>query len=309
MIPTKLTCIGLAASLAAILPVVPAHAAGRTFVSSAGSDSNPCTITLPCRNLQAAYNAVAANGEVDVLDPGNYGALTIIGPVNIQGHGWAGMSANSGAAITINSAGATDKITIRGVVLDGLGIAGTTGIQFNSGGSLNVHDSVVRNFAKYGIQFEPSSSGTSQLYVSNTLVSNNGDNGIFIEPGGSGTTQGVLNRVEIANNQRNGILFQNNTQTVNFTVSDSVIANSAFDGIGILSGGGTTTIMMRNSTSANNGTGGVEELGGGGLIRITRSTITANATGWSGNVESYGDNNIDGNGSANTEPMPPLPYH
>src|SRR5580692_2275732 len=108
MIPTKLTCIGLAASLAAILPVVPAHAAGRTFVSAAGNDSNPCTITLPCRNLQAAYNAAAANGEVDVLDPGNYGSLTITGPISIQGHGWTGMSTTTGATITINAPGATD---------------------------------------------------------------------------------------------------------------------------------------------------------------------------------------------------------
>ena len=301
--------IAAALALAVALPAAPAQAAGRTFVSAAGNDSNPCTITLPCRNLQAAYNAVAANGQVEVLDPGNYGSLTITGPVNIQGHGWAGMSANTGAAITITSLGATDKIAISGVVLDGLGIVGTTGIQFNSGGTLNVRDSVIRNFTKYGIQFEPSSSGASQLFVSNTLVSDNGDNGTFIEPSGSGTTQGVLNRVEVANNQRNGILFQNATQTVNFTVSDCVVANNADDGIGALSGGGTTTIMVRNSIIANNGTGGLEELGGGGLIRVTRSTITANDTGWSGTVESYADNNIDGNGSANTEPMPPLPYH
>jgi hypothetical protein len=47
-------------------------------------------------------------------------------------------------------------------------------------------------------------------------------------------------------------------------------------------------------------------------IRVTRSTITGNATGWvihnAGVVLSYGDNNIDGNTSANTEPPGPLPY-
>ena len=48
------------------------------------------------------------------------------------------MSAPAGKAITIKSPGATDKIDISGVVLDGLGIVNTTGIEFNSGGTLYV---------------------------------------------------------------------------------------------------------------------------------------------------------------------------
>jgi len=62
------------------------------------------------------------------LDPANYGSLTITGPVSIEGHGWASSAAVSGhAAITINASGATDKINIIGVVLDGIAIANTTG--------------------------------------------------------------------------------------------------------------------------------------------------------------------------------------
>jgi len=53
-------------------------------------------------------------------------------------------------------------------------------------------------------------------------------------------------------------------------------------------------------------------ISGVATIRVTRSTITGNATGWTGLgggvVVSYGDDNIDGNGSANTEPPSPLPY-
>jgi hypothetical protein len=38
-------------ALAVMLPAMPANAQGaiRTFVSTTGSDSNPCTITQPCR--------------------------------------------------------------------------------------------------------------------------------------------------------------------------------------------------------------------------------------------------------------------
>jgi hypothetical protein len=308
---TRTIIIAAALALAVTLPITPAHAlVARTFVSAAGSDSNNCAnVATPCRHLATAYAATAANGEIYVLDPANYGSLTITGPVSIEGHGWASIAPVSGsAAITIN-ASTGDKINVIGVVLDGAAVSNSTGIQFNSGGTLTVRDSVIRNFTRNGIFFEPNSSTTSQLLVSSTLVSDNGGDGIFIDPTGTGTTQGVLNRVEITNNQLNGLHFQNSTQTVSFTVSDSIIANNAFDGIGVLSGGGTTSIMVRNSTSANNGTDGLAEFGGGGLILVTRSTITGNNLGWAGSVVSYADNNIDSNGSANSEPPGPLTYH
>jgi hypothetical protein len=105
-----------------------------------------------------------------VLDPANYGALTITGPVTIEGHGWASLAAVSrGAAIQIN-ANLGDKINIIGVVLDGINIESTTGILFNSGGSLTVRDSVIRNFGSAGIIFGPNTSNPASLYVSNTFA-------------------------------------------------------------------------------------------------------------------------------------------
>ncbi len=305
---TRMIFIAAALALAVTLPAVSAQAAGRTFVSAAGNDSNPCSITLPCRNLQAAYNAVAANGEVDALDPGNYGSLTITRPVNIQGHGWAGLSANTGAAITITSPGATDKILISGVVLDGLGITGTTGIQFNSGGSLIVRDSVIRNFTGSGINFQPNTSNPSKLLVSNTLVSDNGPYGIEIFPTGSGTTNGVLDHVQIENSENNGLLILTNGQTINVTVSDSVSENNGTQGIYAESINGTSAnVMVRNSTIANNGQNGLLADSAGASIRATRSTITGNHVAWAitpgGQVTSYADNNIEDNGSGNTAPV------
>jgi Right handed beta helix region len=297
--------------LVCLLPAVPAQAqSNRTFVSAAGNDSNNCaTVSTPCRHLANAYAATAANGEIDVLDPANYGALTITGPVSIEGHGWASIAAVSGsAAITIN-ANTGDKINIIGVVLDGIAIANTTGISFNSGGSLTVRDSVVRNFGYDGIDFYPTASGT--FFISNTLLSDNGGTGIAVTSTGSGTTNGVLNHVDMVNNE-DGIIVQSTNQTVNVTISDSVSANNTAAGIGAESDSGMmVSVMVRNSTSANNGTDGLYASGTGATLLVTRSTITGNITGWSaptGIVSSYGDNNIDGNGGANTEPPNPLPY-
>src|SRR5215813_9505922 len=99
----------LAATTTCSLNVTSAEAqATRVFVSGGGSDNNACTITKPCRNFQAAHNAVAPGGEIDVLDPAGYGTLTITKAIAIQGHGIAGITAPSGLiGITIRAA-ATD---------------------------------------------------------------------------------------------------------------------------------------------------------------------------------------------------------
>ena len=79
---TRTIFIAAALALAVTLPIVPAQAAGapRTFLSAAGSDSNNCTnVATPCRHLAAAYAATAPDGEIYVLDPANYGSLTITG--------------------------------------------------------------------------------------------------------------------------------------------------------------------------------------------------------------------------------------
>src|SRR6266568_4863825 len=97
--------------------------AQRTFVSAAGgNDANPCTLTLPCRNFQAAIAQTASGGEVIVLDSGGYGTVTISQAVSLIAPPgvYAGISVFSGAGITV-SAGASDVVVIRGLTLNGLG--------------------------------------------------------------------------------------------------------------------------------------------------------------------------------------------
>src|SRR5262245_59765219 len=128
----KLTLSVIAASLLALgLAANPARAQpARVFVSAQGSDGNPCTFAAPCRTFQHAHDVVAANGEIDVLDPAGYGALTIDRAISIQGHGFAGIAVTSGNAITIGAGGA-DRINLRGLLLDGIG-TGADGILLNS---------------------------------------------------------------------------------------------------------------------------------------------------------------------------------
>jgi hypothetical protein len=291
----------LVAVLVCSLPAAPAQAlVARTFISAAGSDANNCAnVATPCRHLAAAYAATAPNGEIYVLDPANYGSVTITSSVSIEGHGWASIAPVSGsAAITIN-AGLTDKINIIGVVLDGAAITNTSGIVFNSGGTLNIQDSVIRNFSSRGIYFAPS--GSSQIFVSNTLVADNGDQGIYIFAGGSQTLSGELDHVRLLANATDGLRVTTANKS-HITVSNSESSNNGF-GISAFTTNSPLTVFVRNTSISNNTSTGLFASGIVAEIRVTRSTITGNALDWStgigGEVTSYNDNNFDANLSTN----------
>src|SRR5580658_7030563 len=141
----------------------------RVFVASYGSDANPCTFGSPCKTFQNAVSVVAQGGEVTAIDSAGFGTITISHAVTITSPNGieAGIAApaNGGIAISI-SAGTSDVINLNGLTLDGNGTSNTTGIQFTSGGALNIQNSVIRNFQNNGIGFFPAAS--SQLAVLNT---------------------------------------------------------------------------------------------------------------------------------------------
>jgi hypothetical protein len=305
----RTTFMAAALALAVTLPAVPAQAAGvpRTFLSAAGNDSNSCAnVATPCRHLATAFAATAADGEIYVLDPANYGSLTITHGVSIEGHGWASIAPVSGnPAITIN-ANPGDKINIIGVVLDGTALASTNGIVFNSGGSLTVADSVVRNFAGAtttgnGILIQPTS-GTVSFVITNTIVSNNGFAGIFYRPpnGSTAGAYGVIDHVTATSNQ-----FGLNIQTANgglgtaLAISNSVASNNNSTGIFFQNATAGLSCSIDNSSISGNGNFGIDAETSSDL-QIGRSVISYNATGIENNttpnrVFSYQDNRINSN--------------
>jgi hypothetical protein len=263
------------ATVALWLGSVPTQAQTRVFVAAQGSDSNPCTFAAPCRTFQHAHDVVAANGEIDVLDPAGYGALTITKAISIQGHGFSGISAPSGNGITIN-AGASDKISLRGLLIDGVG-TGANGIQFNTGAFLNVQESLIRNFGGSGIAFI-SLGGAGNLFVSNTLVSDNAGTGIDAKSG-----YGDLDHIQAINNGT-GISIVSA-----FIVSDSVVVKG-----GIVSHPGGA-VMVRDCTIRDS-LNAVAANGPNAVAWITRSTFYFNSVGISttsgGQIISFGDNSF-----------------
>src|SRR5229473_6183877 len=95
--------------------------ASRTWVSGVGDDANPCSRTAPCKTFAGAISKTAAGGEIDVLDPGGFGAVTITKPITISSEGFeAGVLVSGTNGIIIN-AGASDTVVLRGLDIEGLG--------------------------------------------------------------------------------------------------------------------------------------------------------------------------------------------
>jgi hypothetical protein len=302
--------IAAALAFAVTLPAVPAQAqANRTFVSAAGSDSNNCAnVISPCRHFAAAYAVTAPSGEIFVLDPANYGSLTITHAVSIEGHGWASIAPpNGGNAITIN-AGSSDSISIHGVSIDGTGATGgTNGIVFNSGGGLVVSDCVVQNFTNnnnsvtgIGIFIQPSS-GFVKFAITDTILANNGWDGFSYEPlNGQAAASGFFERVAATNNAHNGITLKttNTTAQTWVSIANSTANNNGLEGIALATGGVLAASI--DNVAANSNSDGIVATGSSVTVNLGRSVITANQqngiffTG-PNTIFSYGNNSINGN--------------
>src|SRR5437867_642944 len=101
-----------------LLPLVfsaPAHAqATRTWVSGVGDDANPCSRTAPCKTFAGAISKTAPSGEINCLDPGGFGAVTITKAITISCEiGTAGVLVSGTNGIIVN-AGVNDAVVLRG---------------------------------------------------------------------------------------------------------------------------------------------------------------------------------------------------
>src|SRR5438067_11885330 len=140
---TRFSSRGLAVS-AAILSLcaystAASAQASRTWVSGVGDDVNPCSRTAPCKTFAGAISKTAPGGEIDCLDPGGFGQVTITKSITIDcdsGTGGASVLASVGAGILINANPASDVIYLRNLGINGLNAA-TSGVRVLA--ALTVH--------------------------------------------------------------------------------------------------------------------------------------------------------------------------
>ena len=279
--------------------------ASRAWVSGHGVDQAGCGApATPCRSLQYAHdNIVFPGGEIDILDPAGYGAITITKAISIvnDGVGTAGVQTTSGNAIEID-AGPTDAVYLKGLNVDGVQSGGQEGVLFNSGGALTMVNCTVRHFAHTGVWLRPSA-GSINVFLENVELSDNGVDGFRMAAAVlAPTVAGELDRVIVNNNGFNGIEIGPTVATA-FTITNSIVSHNASSGIVVEatpSPNQNVIAIVESSTISANAIG--IDVVGSGILHLGRSVIDEN-TGVGveslvqspGAAFSSGDNDVHGN--------------
>jgi Right handed beta helix region len=281
---TSLALSALAVFAVCVLFASLAHAqATRTWVSGVGDDANPCSRTAPCKTFAGAISKTAAGGEINCLDPGGFGAVTITKAITIDClHTVGGVLAAGTNGVNVNAA-AGDRIVLRGLDINGVG-SGLTGILFSSGGSLHVEDSVI-----YGMQNGINIGAGSEIYIKNTYIRNNSNVGVYIA-GPSGLVNAVIEKTTVEN-QAYGLVTAANTRV---TTRGSVYSGNSNTGI---LAGSAAEINVDSCIVTNNGVG----MWAQGIITVASSFISGNntavAAAGSGIAATFFDNKFQGNTS------------
>jgi Pro-kumamolisin, activation domain/Divergent InlB B-repeat domain len=280
----------------------------QTFVSATlGSDTNPCTRTSPCLTFAAALAQTTAGGEIDVLDTGDFGPVTITKAITIFGNavGGAGMITSSGTSGIVISAGANDAIHLGGLVFDGVNASGTSGVVFTSGARLNISNCVFQGFTTSGVTFSPGagSASTTRMVVQDTTIVNN-TTGLLIQPTGGIAAKVTLRwlRIDISTGEGLRVDGTGGSGAINATISDSTASFNASNGIDTISGPGDATVDVIRVVAASNGSAGIQanqSSGGTASVTVGGSQLRANAIGTQAtggaSLLSYGNNQVTDN--------------
>src|SRR5947209_6065633 len=213
--------------VAAMLSVAPASAqATRTWVSGVGDDANPCSRTAPCKTFAGAISKTAGGGEINCLDPGGFGAVTITKSITIDCHEVFGSVLVSGTnAINIQSDNAAaPTVRLRNLNVTGITGLGLNGIRITGASTSNtvvvLEDMMIDGFSQRGITDERSGGG--KLLILNSTIRNNGAAGVGVVPGAAVAIAASLNNVRVFRSAL-GLSTGNGSQV---TVNNSVFSGA-----------------------------------------------------------------------------------
>src|SRR5262245_24938014 len=221
------------AAVAMVVQATPADAqATRTWVSGVGDDANPCSRTAPCKTFPGAISKTAAGGEINCLDPGGFGTVTITKSITIDCDGTLGSIIAAGGVNGVNVNGANIVVNLRNITINGAG-TGNIGINFISGAMVNVHNVKIFGFnitTATGIKFSPNTNN-SALLVTNSSITSNGispatGGGITIQPAVGGTNSFTAIHNSIIEFNINGIAANSASGAIKMTIRDSTVASN-----------------------------------------------------------------------------------
>jgi hypothetical protein len=240
-------------------------------VSGVGDDANPCSRTAPCKTFAGAISKTANGGEINCLDPGGFGGVTITKSLTIKCHYTEGGVLVSGTNAIVINAAATDKVTLRGLDINGIGTGAFTslsGIKVLSARSVHIIDSEIYRFQS-GITIAPTSA-TTAVIVKDSHIHNNGI-GVITAPGNNliNFVTTTLRHNEIADNFCGVVTGAGGTNATTPTT-----ANCGTAAVGAIN---KTAVTEAHHNGINDNDFGVFTRGGSATTEIAYNDITGNA--------------------------------
>jgi hypothetical protein len=269
--------------------------ANRTWVSGVGDDVNPCSRTAPCKTFAGAISKTATNGEISVLDPGGFGAVTIGKGLTINGEGTlAGILNALSNGIVIN-APTTDNVTLRNISINAPG-NGSDGIRVLGGKNVTIENVTVNGQSGDGI--EVLAAANINVLINNSQIKNCAGAGLKVDT--SAGTARVAIKGSTFSGCAQGINPKRNSRVA---VYESTIA---FNSIGVLvEGTGGNAITLLKSCHINNNTSHGIQAGSAAstntsAVKISDNLINNNvgagvSISTNGIVETFLNNEINGN--------------
>ena len=298
--PTRVSI--LLPALVLVVLALPSSAFGqatRTWVSGVGDDANPCSRTAPCKTFAGSISKTAAGGEINVIDPGGFGGVTITKSITIRGRGpTAGVLVSATNAIVINAA-STDKVTLDGLDINGIGVGAPTsltGIKVLNAGRVNITNNEIFRF-QAGVVVAPTGAGASpRVMVRNNHIYDNSI-GLINAPGNNTITNTVATlRNNLINDNICGVVsgaFGTNASTPVAATNCGTAAAGAIDKVaatrlwnngihdnatGVFSRGANSTLDIGRNEISGNTSFGLRRLDGGIMMTTTPGTnVLSNA--------------------------------
>ena len=273
------------------LPSSASAQATRTWVSGVGDDANPCSRTAPCKTFAGAISKTASGGEINCLDPAGYGGVTIAKSITIKCQYTEGGVLVSGTNAIVINALSTDKVTLRGLDINGVGIgapASLSGVKVLSAARVNIFDSEIYRFQS-GVTIAPTS-GATRVMLANNHIHDNGI-GVINAPGNNTISNtGVTLRYNTIHDNTCGVVsgaFGTNSSTPIAATNCGTSAAAGIDrftftrlwhngihdnSFGVLSRGANSFVDLAHNEVTGNSTFGLRRLDGGQLRSTTTPT-------------------------------------
>lgn len=278
--------------------------ATRTWVSGVGDDVNPCSRTAPCKTFAGAISKTAAGGEISVLDPGGFGAVTITKSITINGDGTLAGILNSLTNGIIINAGANDRVILRNLSINGSGgtSPGLDGIRFLAGKALVVDKVKISGFTGDGIEVALATTG-STVHIQDTTITSGVNVASPTATGVKFSTSFAGGQVQVTMDNVSLVGLNNGVDAGaggRATISNSVISGNVSNGI--LGNNATSRINVDSCQISFNSLAGINAAVSGAIVRIANNEIYNNNSGITigagAFVESAGNNRVAGNVSS-----------